>query len=202
MRARIPWAVTVAVFFILVHNGLCWAASSVDVVRQMLDEVIFIQTNPNLQGQGSRETRKVEIEKVIVRNFDFAHMAREALGPEWPKLSSPKKAEFSTCFQDLFLDSYSRLVLDFLKKEKIIYEQEDEQEENARVRTSIYRINERIPVDYSLTKADGTWLVSDVIIDGVSVVDNYRKSFSRVIQQESLDGLLRKMRLQQKAIQK
>ncbi len=70
------------------------------------------------------------------------------------------------------------------------------------VKTTIVRVNEEIPVDYFLRLTDRKWLVEDVAIDGVSIVQNYQKSFSRVIRQESYDGLLRKMRLQQQTIDK
>jgi phospholipid transport system substrate-binding protein len=53
-----------------------------------------------------------------------------------------------------------------------------------------------------MTQAESRWLVHDVKIDGVSIVDNYRNSFTRTIKQENIDGLLKKMRLQQQAVQK
>ena len=95
-----------------------------------------------------------------------------------------------------------RLVLDFLGKQKVQYLGEDVQKKEALVKTTMSRMNEAIPVDYSLTQAESQWLVHDVKIDGVSIVDNYRKSFTRTIKQENIDGLLKKMRLQQQAVQK
>ena len=181
------------------HAG---AAPATDAVREMLNDVMSIQTDPRLLGEESRETRKAAIRKVIVRGFDIPDMAREAIGPQWEKLSGPDRFEFSAIFQDLFLDSYSRLVLDFLKREKVLYLSEEAQGGKVVVKTSIQRINEQIPVDYSLADTAGRWLVRDVAIDGVSIVANDRTSFSRVIQKESFAGLMRRMRLQQKAIQK
>jgi len=189
---------------ILMVTPLAGAAPgpATDTVRQMLNDVMSIQTDPRLLGDESRETRKGAIQKVIVRGFDIPDMAREAVGPQWEKLSGPERFEFSAIFQDLFLDSYSRLVLDFLKREQILYVAEEAQGDKALVKTSIQRINEQIPVDYSLTETGGRWVVHDVAIDGVSIVANYRKSFARVIKTESFAGLMRRMRLQQKAIQK
>jgi phospholipid transport system substrate-binding protein len=152
-------------------------------------------------GEESRETRKDAIQKIIIKGFDFPEMARDAIGPPWEKLSASERSEFSAIFRDLFVDSYSRLVLDFLKREKILYLAEEAQGDKVMVKTSIYRMNEQIPVDYRLAQMGGQWLVRDVSIDGVSIVRNYRKSFTRIIQQESFAGLMQRMRLQQKAIQ-
>ena len=161
-----------------------------------------IQTHPQLQGPTFREERRYAIKKIIAQNFDFDAMARQALGQYWKKLNEAERAEFKALFHDLFQDSYTKLVLDFLKREKILYTKEEIHPGQALIQTTIVRVNEEIPVGYSLTMGQGQWLVDDVIIDGVSVVHNYQRSFSRVIQRESYKSLLQKMRLQQRAIAK
>jgi len=171
-------------------------------VRTMLEKVMAIQTDPKLQGSAFRDQRRAAIKKIIGENFDFNAMARQALGQYWGKLNESEWAEFKALFQDLFQESYTKLVLDFLKREKILYNQEETRQDRALIRTTIVRVNEEIPVDYSLTLVEGQWAVDDVTIDGVSIVRNYRQSFSRVIQRESFQSLLKKMRLQQQAIEK
>ena len=113
-----------------------------------------------------------------------------------------QREEFKTLFKDLFQESYTKLVLDFLKRERILYANEEMKDGRALVKTVILRVNEEIPIDYSLTKVDQRWMVEDIWIDGVSIVQNYQRSFTRVIKQESFDGLLRKMRLQSEAFKK
>lgn len=169
------------------------------MVRTMLDEVMAIQTDQNKQGQEFRHVRRDEIKKVILKNFDVEGMAKQALGRQWDAIGGTKQTEFKEVFQDLFLDSYTRLVLDFLKREKIDYTKEEEGQSRTIVKTVIQRANESIPVDYSLNPGGSRMLVKDVRIDGVSIVGNYQKSFAKVIRQESYDGLIKKMRLQRQA---
>ena len=171
-------------------------------VRSMLEEVMAVQTNPQFQGQEFRNQRRAAIKKIIGQNFYFEGMAQQALSQYWAKLNEAERAEFKALFHDLFQESYSKLVLDFLKREKILYFQEELRQDHALIKTTVVRVNEEIPVDYSLTLVQGQWLVDDVTIDGVSIVRNYQRSFSRVIQQESYRSLLQKMRLQQQAIDK
>jgi len=171
-------------------------------VKAILDEVMAVQNDPKLQGQENRGRRRVQIRKIIGQNFYFEDMARESLGSYWGKLNDDQKKEFIGLFQDLFQDSYTKLVLDFLKKEKIIYQKEETRGEKAQVNTTIARMNENIPVDYYLVLVQGKWLVRDVAIDKVSIVRNYQKSFTRTIQRESYNSLLNKMRRQQRAIEK
>lgn len=171
-------------------------------VKAILDAVLAVQNDPKLQGQEKRDQRRVQIKKIIGQNFQFEDMAREALGTYWEKLNPTQRKEFIGLFQDLFQDSYTKLVLDFLKKEKILYQKEEVKGDKALVNTTLVRTNEKIPVDYSLVLLQGKWLVRDVAIDQVSIVRNYQKSFTRTIQRESYDSLLKKMRQQQRAIEK
>ena len=194
-----------AVLFIVIGTLLSSSASSrtdapLDRVRVMLDRVMSIQTDSKLQGREFRKKRRAGIKGVIARNFDTARMARKALGEHWKQLTETQRAEFKKIFQDLFQDSYTRLVLDFLGKEKIVYGEEDIRRDRAEVPTTILRTNEEIPVNYALVRVKTGWLVYDVKIDGVSIVKNYRRAFAMVIKHESYGALVRKMRLQQKAV--
>jgi len=171
-------------------------------IRSILEEVMAIQNNPHLRGLDFRKEKKTSIKKIIAQNFNFDTMTKQVLGQHWQTLSEEKRSEFEAVFQDLFQDSYTKLVLDFLGREKILYIREESNQNKASVKTIIVRMNEEIPVDYSLEIIGQRWLVEDVVIDGVSIVQNYEKSFSRVIRQESYEGLLRRMRLQQQTIEK
>jgi phospholipid transport system substrate-binding protein len=184
--------------------GICLAAEETPTakVKAILDEVMAVQNDPKLQGPDMRDQRRILIKKIIGQNFYFEDMARESLGPYWEKLNAAQKKEFIGIFQDLFQDSYTKLVLDFLKREKILYQNEELKDGKALVNTIIVRANENIPVDYSLVLVQGKWLVRDVAIDKVSIVQNYQKSFTRTIQRESYNSLIKKMRQQQKAIEK
>ncbi len=187
---------------LIVQDASSEAGTPTEWVRSILEEVMAIQTNPQLQGHEFRKEKRIAVKNIIAQNFHFDAMAKQALGQHWQTLSEAKRLEFKVIFQDLFQDSYTKLVLDFLGREKILYTKEDSDQSKASVKTIIVRTNEEIPVDYSLGATGQRWLVEDVTIDGVSIVQNYQKSFSRVIRQESVEGLLRKMRLQQRTIEK
>lgn len=173
----------------------------VERVRSILEEVMAVQNNPQLKGPAFRSQQRAAIKKIIGQNFYFDAMVKKALDTYWEKLDEAKRADFKGIFQELFQDSYTKLVLDFLKREKILYTQDELESDRALIKTTIIRVNESIPVDYSLALVQGQWLVEDVAIDGVSIVLNYQRSFARVIKRESYASLLKKMRLQQKAIE-
>jgi phospholipid transport system substrate-binding protein len=178
----------------------CHAGEPTDRVQAMLKEVMTVQVDPQLQGNSFRGKRRELIKTIIAKNFEFDQMAEGALRSYWKELDEKQRAVFKNIFKDLFQDSYTRLVLDFLKEEKILYNGEEVQQQGTMVKTVIIRAQEQIPVDYILMREKAGWRVRDVRIDGVSIVENYQKSFARVIKRESYDALLKKMQLQQQAI--
>lgn len=187
--------------------ALCLFASTASAVtptayvKGILDQVIAIQNDPARSGPEHRGARAQAIRQVIQKNFDFNLMARNSLGSVYGGLGAGQRQDFVSTFSYLFQDSYTRLVLDFLKKETIKYEQERQEGSGTRVNTKLIRTNETIPVDYLMRPQGDGWLLYDVIVDGVSILDNYKRQFAQVIRTNSFDFLLRKMKTQKQALQ-
>ncbi len=156
-----------------------------------------IQNDASLSDQA----RAQAIHRIIASNFDFPMMARDSLGSTYERLSGGQRQEFTRTFSYLFQDSYTRLVLNFLKKENIQYGQERPAGDRAQVDTTIVRPNENIPVTYLMHRAPQGWILYDVVVDGVSILHNYQTQFAQVIRTKSYDFLLQKMAEQLRAIQ-
>ena len=166
-------------------------------VGGILGQVMGLQNDPAL----STQARSQAIHQIIERNFDFALMAKDSLGPASERLSGGQRQEFTRTFSYLFQDSYTRLVLNFLKKENIQYGRELPEGDKARVDTAIVRTNENIPVTYLMHTAPQGWILYDVMVDGVSILQNYKTQFAQVIHTKSFEFLLNKMQEQRRAIQ-
>lgn len=179
----------------LVASGAL-AVTPTAYVKGILDAVIAIQNDPARSGEAHRNARAQAIRRIIQKSFDFGLMARNSLGSTYGRLSAGQRQEFLATFSVLFQDSYTRLVLDFLKKETIKYDQERREGQGARVNTKLMRANETIPVDYLMRPQGDGWLLYDVIVDSVSILDNYQREFTQVIKANSFDFLLKKMKTQ------
>jgi phospholipid transport system substrate-binding protein len=190
---------------------LCWcidqpvssnAGEPRDRVQDMLERVVSVQNDPGLQGTELEPRRRAAIQEIIGGSFGFDHMAESALGPHWGPLDAGQRTAFRDLFRELFEDSYTKLVLNFIRREKIQYTGEEMPPEGAVVKTVMVRPQEQISVDYLLARGKGEWLVRDVRIDGVSIVENYKRSFERVIARDSFNGLMERLRLQRQTIEK
>ncbi|MFZ0051277.1 MAG: ABC transporter substrate-binding protein [Desulfobaccales bacterium] len=172
------------------------AESPTAYVRGILDKTMAVQNDASLDAKA----RSRAIHQIIAQSFDFPMMARDTLGATYGQISAGQRQQFTNTFDYLFQDSYSRLVLNFLKRENIHYGQErQEGGGKARVDTTIVRTNDTIPVTYLMHSTSGGWLLYDVVVDGVSILENYRNQFGRVIRANSFGFLLNRMEEQRRA---
>jgi len=195
------WIISLALAVCCLLAAPALAATPTAFVKGILNEVIAVQNDPSRAGEGHKTERARAIRQVIQKNFDFTLMAQNSLGPVYGRLPAGKRQEFMRTFSYLFQDSYTRMVLDFLKKETIRYEKERREGQGYRVNTILVRTNETIPVDYLMRPQGQGWLLYDVIVDGVSILDNYKRQFAQVIKSNSFDFLLNKMKTQMRALQ-
>jgi ABC-type transporter MlaC component len=194
------WNFLFAFFLIVIGTAAPLRAQpgAADQVRSVLDKAMDIQTKPELQGPELRKERAALIRKLISENFLTAEMARDSLQGYWEKLSAKQREQYQTLFTGVFTDSYSRRVLDFLKRETIEYPGETPEGNYIKVSTIIMRTNEHIPVDYILERKGRKWMIRDVIIDGVGTVETYRNGFGGFLRDHSFDALMQRMAIQKR----
>ncbi|MGA2940181.1 MAG: ABC transporter substrate-binding protein [Syntrophobacteraceae bacterium] len=195
------WNFLFAFFLVVIGTAAPLRAQSgaADQVRSVLEKAMDIQTKPELQGPEHRKERAAQIRKLIAENFLSGEMARESLAGYWEKLSAKQREQYQALFTAIFTDSYSRRVLDFLKRETIEYPGETPEGIYTKVSTIIMRTNEHIPVDYILERKEKKWMIRDVIIDGVGTVETYRNGFGAFLRNNAFDALIQRMATQKRA---
>jgi phospholipid transport system substrate-binding protein len=179
------------IFVVTGIADLAFAASPTDTVRVTVDEVIRLLSDPTLKAPAQKARRRQQIKQTVDRRFDYEEMAKRSL-PNWNQLGAPQRREFVGLFAELLETSYA----DKLEKysgEKVAYQGERVEGDRAEVKTMLLRRNDRIPINYRLLNKS-QWLVYDVVIEGVSLVNNYRSQFSRIISESSYQELVRRLR--------
>jgi phospholipid transport system substrate-binding protein len=145
--------------------------------------------------------RKDEILVIVSGYFDFEEMAKRALGRPWKEQTPEKRREFAQLFKQLLFNTYINQLENYTgSNERVSYDSEKLEGDYALVKTHIlYQGNNNISVEYRLHRDGGQWQVYDVIVEGISLVDNYRGQFGSILANESFDSLL--IRLRQKVDQ-
>jgi phospholipid transport system substrate-binding protein len=177
--------------------GPASAGPALDQLRAQIDRVIKVLDDPTMKTDGQVRERRAAVRKVAEDIFDFQETAKRSLARHWQPRTPAEQAEFVKLFADLLERSYISKIETY-GGERIAYLGDTVEGDQAVVRTRIVtRSGSEVPVDYRMLKRGERWLVYDVVIEGVSLVANYRTQFNKIIQTSSYAELVKKMKVKQ-----
>ncbi|CAE6759316.1 MlaC/ttg2D family ABC transporter substrate-binding protein [Nitrospira defluvii] len=163
------------------------------VVRATLDAVFHILDDPHLKPATQAKQRRHQLEQVIAERFDYEEMSKRTLAAQWKALNDGDRQEFVQLFKAFLSDQYAARIEGYAG-ERVVYLSERTANGYAEVRTRLVSDKLDLPMDYRLTGKHGTWYAYDVIVDGVSLVMNYRSQFTKIMAESSFQELLRRLR--------
>jgi len=181
-----------AIVFVLMIVDPAGAATPREQIQSSVEKVIAILKDPNLKAK--KNERIEQLRQVIFPKFDFTEMAKRSLGADWQRRNPEEQREFVKLFTELIESSYASN-LDSYNGEKVVFTGDKQDGEYAQVDTKITsNKGEESSVSYKLRQSGSDWKIYDVVIENVSIVNNYRSQFSRVIARSSFADLLRQMK--------
>jgi phospholipid transport system substrate-binding protein len=191
-------ALLVVVLF--VHDA--WAGAPTDQLRSQIDRVVKTVEDPELKKDSRARERRVAVRKIADEIFDFNETAKRSLARHWLQRSPAERKEFVDLFASLLERSYISKI-ELYNGERIAYLGDTVDGDQATVRTKIVtKQGTEIPIEYKMQRTGGDrWLVYDVIIEGVSLIANYRTQFNKIIQTSSYQELVKKMKTKQAEFQ-
>ena len=191
LRVGVALALGIALFV----APRAWAGVPTDQLRGQIDLVIKTVEDPGLRSKAPE--RRTAIRKIANETFDFQEMARRALARHWQPRTPAEREEFVRLFADLLERAYVSKIENYCG-EKIAYNGDTIDVESAMVKTKIItKQGTDIPVDYRMLRRGERWLVYDVVIEGVSLINNYRTQFNKIIQTSSYQSLIERMKNKQ-----
>jgi phospholipid transport system substrate-binding protein len=180
-----------------VFSARAEAGPALEQLRTQIDRVLKIMDDPELRKEAQQTQRRASVRRVADDIFDFQETAKRSLARHWLPRTPAEQGEFVKLFSDLLERSYISKI-ELYGGEKIAYLGDTMDGDQAVVRTKIITKNgTEVPVDYRMLKRGDRWLVYDVIIEGVSLVANYRTQFNKIIQTSSYAELVKKMKVKQ-----
>ena len=191
MTRKIVWAyVSFAVSFVWI-SGQVFAESHITTdLKGTIDQVMEIVSDENLQKNPT--LRREKLRQVIGLRFNYKQMVMRSLAKNYKNRSENERKEFTMLFKKLLENSYASKIENY-RNETINYVGEQIKGKYAMVKTQIVRKDGVIDVDYKMLKENGQWLVYDFVIEGVSLIRNYRSQFSKIISTESYATLVSKL---------
>lgn len=172
--------------------------SALATLKKSNDEIRKLLKKQSEPGSPEEKALRADIKKIVNGFIDYAELSKRALAVHWQKITPQQREEFVSVLRDLIESHYVKQIRSNVAYE-MKYEREEIKGDEATVHSTI-KVTRRgrqqeIPVDYKLMLKDGRWLMFDMITDDeVSMVRNYKQQFSKIIDKDGFEGLLKKMK--------
>jgi phospholipid transport system substrate-binding protein len=176
---------------VLFVAGPAFAGAPTDQTKQTVDKVLMIINDPNLKAK--QQERREQLRQIIFARFDFTEMAKRSLGPHWARRSPEEQQDFVRVFTGLLENAYVEQI-ESANGDKVVYGREQMDGDTAVVSTKVItKKGEEVAITYKLHPVGGDWKVYDVVVEDISLVNNYRSQFNRVLANASFDELMRRL---------
>ena len=187
-------AILPLLFLVLGAPALALAGEPTDQIKQTTDQLLAIVQTPSLQGPEKEIERKKKMRSVVDERFDWGAMARSAVGKFWHNFSEAQRTEFTKLFSDLVEKTYMTEV-DSYSGEKILYKGDKVDGQYGVVESVVVTLKGTdVPVSYRVLKKRAAWLVYDINIEGVSLVNNYRSQIGSILNSSTYDKLISRIK--------
>ena len=170
------------------------AGAPTEQVQGTVDNILAILKNPRLKGDAAKKERREQLRDAIFARFDFPEMSKRSLGTQWRKLNPNDQEEFVKLFTDLLERTYINQI-EAYKDEKVLFFKETQDNDFAEVQSRVINSKgEDFALNYRAHRVGADWKVYDVVVENISVVNNYRAQFNRILANQSYEELLRRMK--------
>jgi phospholipid transport system substrate-binding protein len=191
---RHKWPAVALGMLLLAPPGSTLAGTASDQLKQSVEKIQTILADPSLKGEDKSANRRQQLKDAVHDRFAFDEMAKRSLGAQWQKRTPSEQQEFVRLFTDLLEGAYLSKLEEY-SGEKIQFVNERQEKDFAEVNTKlINRKGEEFALDYRLLSVNGDWKVIDVVIENISLVNNYRSQFNRVLSRSSFEDLVQAMK--------
>jgi phospholipid transport system substrate-binding protein len=170
------------------------AGLPLDTVEGHVNNVLDVLRDPALQGDANKKAKEKRLESIADQMFDYIALSKLTLGRSWKQFNKEQQKEFVTLYRSILEKAYMDKILSYTD-EKVLFDKEMMlSEKKAEVQTRIITKSAEIPINYRVYLKDGQWRVYDVIIEGISLIKNYRTQFREILANNPPEEVLKILR--------
>ena len=160
-------------------------------MKTNVNGVIEALRDPGLKGEKGLKIKRERVEAVATRLFDFVELSKRTLGLNWNGFSPDQRKTFVQLYRSILEETYVERITAYSDDERISFVKEVPlSDTTAEVQTSVLAKGGEVAINYRLIRKDGEWRVYDVVVEGVSLIANYRSQFREILSSGSPQALL------------
>lgn len=180
--------------FCLVVPVVVFAGAALESVKAQADKVLEVLRDPAFKPESAKKLKIEKIRSISEKMFDFTELSKRTLAKHWDTFNPEQQKEFVWLYRSLLEDAYVDKILSYSDEKIVFYRDVPLTERTSEVQSSVLRKNGEIPIYYRVVLKGGVWRVYDVVIEGVSLISNYRSQFREVLMNKPPESLLETLR--------
>ena len=188
------WLSATAFLLVLIFSSLACAGVPLDTVKANVMSVLDVLRDPKLRGETGRKAKEQKIEAEGDTLFDFVELSKRTLGLNWNKFTMEQRKEFVRLFETVLRNVYIDRITAYSGEEINFTKEVPLSETTAEVQSVVVGKSGRVEIDYRVMKEESGWRVYDVVIEGVSLISNYRTQFREILANNPPEKLLETLR--------
>ncbi len=171
-----------------------FAASPLETIQTQVNRALEVLRDPALKAESAKESKEKKIWAIVDGVFDYTELSKRTLGQHWKQFTPDQQEEFTRLFGKLLGSIYMDRIIAY-KDEKVAFGKVTNlSDKTAEVQSEVFRLSKSIPIHYRMILENGQWKVYDVVIEGVSLVQNYRTQFREILTNKPPEHLLKMLR--------
>jgi phospholipid transport system substrate-binding protein len=171
-----------------------FSAAPLETIKPQVDRALEVLRDPALKAESAKAAKEKKIWEILDSVFDYNELSKRTLAQNWKKLSPDQQKEFISLFGKLLGGVYMDRIIAY-KDEKVVFGKVTNlSDKTAEVQSQVIQSSKSIPIHYRMILKDGEWKVYDVVIEGASLVQNYRTQFREILTNKTPEDLLKQLR--------
>jgi phospholipid transport system substrate-binding protein len=171
-----------------------FAGIPLDTVKTNVNGVIEAMRDPKLKGEAGKKVKEQRIVSAADKMFDFVELSKRTLGLNWNKFTPEQRKEFVELFKTILKDAYVDKITAYTDEKVNFTKETPLSETTVEVQSVVATKSGQVPIYYRVIKKDNDWKVYDVVIEGVSLISNYRSQFREILGNNPPETLLETLR--------
>ena len=182
----------ILVFFLF--SFFAYAGEPMNVTQVNVNKVLDVLRDPKLKSESAKEIKKQRLRSIYKNMFNEVEFSKRTLARNWDKLNAAQQKEFIELFEQVLEKTYIDKILSYTNEKIDFYKESIKSEKLVEVQTKVITSSKEIPIFYRLILKDGAWRVYDVVVENVSLVQNYRTQFNDILAKNNPEHLLEVLR--------
>ena len=188
-----------SLLMIFIISVPAYAGGPTATAETAVNKVLNVLRDPKLKSPDAKQIKTEKLRVIYKDMFDEMEFSRRTLTRNWKSFTPEQRVEFVNLFEQVLEKSYIDKILDYSNEKIVFYKETMIQEDKAEVQSKIVTSSKEIPIDYRMILKDGKWKVYDVVVENVSLVQNYRTQFNEILADGTPEQLLQTLRKKVKA---